>query len=252
MQRSMGPLTADEANRVLRKFRSLGLGSEEELQAVLRLVKVKRRVARGEDIATAGNLSKCFAVLLTGVACRYRMVESGRRQILTFQYPGDCCDFNRYVLSEPNDAVGALADCSIGLVLHEDLRRTTAQYPALGLAFQRGMLLEASIFRERLLNLNQRAALPRVAHLICEQMARLEVIGANSTIIPLTQVDLADAADLSVVHMNRTVQDLRELGILSRNSRAIEVTDRRRLVEIAKFDDRYLMPPVLTQWSRPA
>jgi hypothetical protein len=47
--------------------------------------------------------------------------------------------------------------------------------------------------------------------------------------------------------MNRTIQDLRQLGVLSKNSRAITVSRWDRLVEIAKSDRRYLdMPQVLT------
>jgi hypothetical protein len=40
--------------------------------------------------------------------------------------------------------------------------------------------------------------------------------------------------------MNRTIQDLRELGVLMKNSRPIMVSHWDRLVEIAKFDRRYL------------
>ena len=226
-----GPLAPDEANALVRKFKNLGMDSEEELQALLLRVKVKRRASRGEDIVKIGSSPGYSTVLLTGVACRYKMIESGRRQIFTFQYPGDFCDFHRYVLSELNDAVAAVTDCSIGVILHEDIGRITAQYPKLGLALWRDTLLEARIFRERLLNVGHRPALPRIAHLICEQMARLEAIGITSAVIPLTQVELADAAGLSVVHLNRMVQDLRELGILSKNNRTIEVMDRDRLVK---------------------
>jgi CRP-like cAMP-binding protein len=246
-----GPLAPDEANALVRKFKNLGMDGEEELQALLGRVKVKRRVSRGEDIVRIGSAPGYSTVLLTGVACRYKMIENGRRQIFTFQYPGDFCDFHRYVLSELNDAVAAVTDCSIGVILHEDIGRITAQYPKLGLALWRDTLLEARIFRERLLNVGHRPALPRIAHLICEQMARLEAIGTVGTVIPLTQVDLADAAGLSVVHMNRTVQDLRELGILSKNRRGIEVVHREGLVDIAKFDWRYLNIPQVPVTRQP-
>jgi hypothetical protein len=43
--------------------------------------------------------------------------------------------------------------------------------------------------------------------------------------------------------MNRTIQDLRQLGVLMKNSRAIAVAHRDRLAEIAKFDGRYLHMP---------
>jgi CRP-like cAMP-binding protein len=243
-----GPPGADLAGALVRKFRNLG---EEELQAFLALIKVKGRVSRGEDIVGFGSTPKHLTVLLAGLACRYKVIENGRRQIFTFQYPGDFCDFHRYVLPELDDAVGVLTDCSIGVILHEDIGRIAARYPKFGDALWRDAMLEASIFRERLMNMSHRPALARIAHLLCEQMVRLEAIGWESTIIPLTQVDLADAAGLSVVHMNRTIQDLRELGVLSKNSRAIEVVDRDRLMDIAKFDGRYLEPQVMSQWRFP-
>lgn len=83
--------------------------------------------------------------------------------------------------------MATLTDCSVGVIFHEDIGRVTARYPGLGLALWRGSMVEASIFRERLLNAGQRPALPRIAHLLCEQMVRLDAIG----------IDGADAASLS-------------------------------------------------------
>ena len=42
------------------------------------------------------------------------------------------------------------------------------------------------------------------------------------------------------MHVNRTIQDLRELGALSKNCHGIEVENKDRLVQIAKFDASYL------------
>jgi Crp-like helix-turn-helix protein len=60
---------------------------------------------------------------------------------------------------------------------------------------------------------------------------------------------LADAAGLSVVHITRIIHGLRTLGVLSPDSREIEVTDRERLLELANFDAHYLnMPEALSHW----
>lgn len=238
------------AGALARKFKNLGMDREEELQALLLLVRAKGRVKRGQDITKAGSSPGYSTVLLKGLACRYKLIESGRRQIFTFHYPGDFCDFDRYVLPEQDHAVAALTDCSIGVLLHEDIERVTALYPGLGLALWRSTMVEASIFQERLLNVSLRPALPRIAHLLCELMVRLDAIGIDGTLIPMTQVDLADAASLSPVHMNRTIQDLRKRGALSKNTHAIEVVHRRRLVEIGEFNGRYLNIPQL--WSSAA
>jgi CRP-like cAMP-binding protein len=237
---SVGALRRDGAEALIRRFKDLGVDREDELQALLTLIKAKRRVERGEDIVRVGSSLSCLTVLLTGLACRYRMIENGRRQIFTFQYPGDLCDFDRYILPEGEDAVAALTNCSVGIIAHEDIGKVTAKHPRLRLALWRAAMIEAGIFRERLLNVSQRPALPRIANLLAEQMVRLEAIGVSGAVIPMTQVDLADAASLSPVHMNRTVQDLRELGVLSKSTHAIEVVHRERLMDLGKFDGRYL------------
>src|SRR6185437_3529141 len=80
--------------------------------------------------------------------------------------------------------------------------------------------------------------------------ARREAIGIISPHVPITQIDVADAAGLSVVHVNRTIQALRSLNVLSKASHTIEVTDKERLARIAEFDGRYLnMPQVLSKWA---
>jgi len=63
-------------------------------------------------------------------------------------------------------------------------------------------------------------------------------------------VHVADAAGLSVVHVNRTIQTLRSRKILSKASHSIEVIDRKQLAQIGKFDGRYLnMSWLLSRWT---
>src|SRR5262245_17767965 len=238
---------------LIRKLRSLGsVESDAELDAVLDRIKVRAGANRGEDIIGPGNASRYFTVLLDGVACSYERLKDGNRQIFAFQYPGDFCDLSRHVLPESNNevAVAALTDCAIGIIEHRDLEQLIAQYPSLGLVLWRATMLEASIFRKWLLNIGRQPALQRVAHLLCEQLARREAVGINSATIPFTQMDLADAAGLSIVHVNRTVQELRRLGILSAKGPAIEVVNRAGLVSLANFDGQYLsLPQVLSHWQ---
>jgi CRP-like cAMP-binding protein len=236
---------------LLRKLRSLGVACDRELDAVLSRVKLRAGIRRGEDIVAPGRSPKNSTILLDGVACLYERLRDGDRQTYAFQYSGDFCDLHRHVLPDTTNevAVAAVTDCSVGIIEHKDLEQLIAQYPSLGLALWRASMLEASIFRKRLLNVGRQPALQRVAHLLCEQMARREAVGLNSATIPLTQMDLADAAGLSIVHVNRTFQELRRLSILSRG-RAIEVVDRERLAGLAGFDGNYLnMPQLLSHWQ---
>jgi CRP-like cAMP-binding protein len=230
----------------------LGGENSAELEAVLDCIKLRAGADRGEDIIAPGTKATHSTVLLDGIACSYERLQDGGRYIFAFQYAGDFCDLHQHVLPESNNevAVAALTSCSIGIIERRDLEHLIAQYPAVGLALWRATMLEASIFRKRLLNVGRQPALQRVAHLLCEQLARREAVGINSATIPLTQMDLADAAGLSIVHINRTLQELRKLGVLSKTCRTIEVVNRERLVRLAHFDGYYLnMPEVLSHWQ---
>lgn len=236
---------------LIRKLRSLGVERDAELEAVLKRVKVRGSSLRGEDIIAPGGSARHSTLLLEGVACLYERLPDGNRQIYAFQYSGDFCDLHRHVFPETNNdiAVAAVTDCSIGIIEHKDLEQLIAQFPSLGLALWRASMLEASIFRKRLLNVGRQPALQRVAHLLCEQLARREAVGLTSSTIPLSQMDLADAAGLSIVHVSRTFQELRRLNILSKEGRTIKVEDREQLVRLAGFDGNYLnMPQLLSNW----
>jgi CRP-like cAMP-binding protein len=234
------PVGPDVANGLIVKLRNLGLDSDEGIRAFLSLFKCTRALGRGDDIVRMGSSQKILTVMLSGVACRYRITDNGRRQIFAFQYSGDFCDYYRYVMPQRDDPVVALTDCLVGVIPHEDFDQIIERHPQISLAFWRNTVLEARIFEERVLKGTQRPAVERIANLLCEQIFRLEAVGIVDHVIPLTQIDLADAAGLSVVHVNRTIQDLRELGALSKNSRAIGVENKDRLVQIAKFDAGYL------------
>jgi CRP-like cAMP-binding protein len=225
---------------------------QDELDGLVQFLKPQPRVPAGADIIHAARSTGHSTLLLSGVACSYKRLEDGTRQIYSFQYPGDFCDLYRFVLPERDEAmaVQALTDCSIATISYTDIDRLLDRSPKLALALWRATMLEASVLRERLSNARRGSSLQRVANLLCEQLARREAIGITSSVVPITQVDVADAAALSIVHVNRTIQTLRSLNVLSKTSHAIEVVDRKQLARIARFDGRYLnMPRLVSNWG---
>ena len=239
------------AGLLIEKLRRLGVDHDTEFDAILDCIDVRKEISRGTDIVAAGSSPRYSTVLMEGVACSYERLEDGTRQILAFQYPGDFCDLHRHVLPEADSqvAVAAITNCSIGVIWHQDLERLVADYPLIALALWRTTMLEASMLRKRAL-IGRLPALQRVAHLLCEQLVRREEVGLNSATIPLLQMDLADALGLSFVHVNRMLQELRSLNILSQEGRTIKVVDRQRLVTIASFDGNYMNSPQLfSSWQ---
>ena len=229
------------------RLNALGITARADVDAFWKLVKVRDEIHRGQTIVGSTDLVKRFTVLLEGVACLSTRHEDGARQIHAFHYSGDFLGLHSFVFPQSAELseVEALTRCSIGTIDRDAMDRAVQRYPTLGRALWRAALTEVSTFRQRLL-VSRRPALQRVTYLLCEQLARLKT---DEGVIPLTQIDIADAAGLSVVHINRVFQELRQLGVLSKQ-RLIEVVNQERLQELAGFDAGYLDPgESLSRWD---
>jgi CRP-like cAMP-binding protein len=199
-----------------------------------------------DDLFKPGDPSPGLFLITAGVACRYSLLASGRRQITAFLLPGDLFGA-RVFLDVPFDH--HLRSISVLDVVH--LKRES--FASLGAAIaplrQRAWLAAAqqgAIAREWVLNIGQRTALERVAHLLCELFTRLRMGGlaiGNRCMLPLTQSDLADAVALTPVHFNRTLMDMSRRDWVRFRRGVLEMRNLRALAEIASFDPKYLDVP---------
>jgi DNA-binding transcriptional regulator LsrR (DeoR family) len=56
----------------------------------------------------------------------------------------------------------------------------------------------------------------------------------------MTQTDLADAAALSLVHVNRSLRELRKLGLMTISGNSLTIHDWEGIKQLAEFDPSYL------------
>ena len=232
------------------KLKSLGAQAE-DLDALLQAVKRRVSVPALGNVTREADAGGQVKVLLSGTTCSYKRTEDGARSILSFQHAGDFCDLHRYVLPDCQTMFGlqALTDCTVGVIGYRDMDELLSR-PMLASALWRASMLEAAAYRERLSRTGRGTALERVAHLLCEQLARREAVGLGALRLPFSQIDVADATGLSVVHVNRTIQTLRALNMLSKARHTIEVVDRKELKKVARFEDHYLrMPNLVSKWA---
>ena len=82
---------------LVRRLNSFSALSEPEIQTVRALFIGGRRVSAGDDIAREGEVSASVSVLLEGLACRFKTMPDGRRQIMGFLLPGDLVDLYGYI-----------------------------------------------------------------------------------------------------------------------------------------------------------
>ena len=107
----------------------------------------------------------------------------------------------------------------------------------------RDTLIDGAIFREWIVNTGRRSAVSRTAHLFCELFVRAQVIGLASKDecdLDLTQTPLADATGLSIVHLNRSLQELRRRNLIEYQRGHLTIKDWPGLTKIGDFDDAYL------------
>jgi CRP-like cAMP-binding protein len=202
-----------------------------------------RKFAPRVDIVREGERPKDVQLVVAGWACRYKQLEDGRRQVVSFFLPGDICDLNVFILREMDHSIGSITDVTIADLSREFFEGIGTEYPRIATALWWESLVDAAIQREWTLNLGQRTALERMAHLLCELFFRLRLAGltnADSCEFPLTQADLADASGLSKVHVNRTLQELRSANLIVLKGKTLVVPDLRRLMEAGLFNANYL------------
>jgi CRP-like cAMP-binding protein len=228
---------------LIRKLTSLHEISDEEQAAVLAALGPPIAVPRGTDIAADGSTPRHTTVMLSGTACRYKMMPRGNRHILTFQYPGDMTDLYSYVMKKLDHAVGALTLCTIAQIPHEKIAALCEKYPNLAYAFWRDTMIDAAISHSWALG-GGRKTDERVAHMLCEIVVRLEAVGLAQLDRPLpftaTQQDLADALGLSLVHTNKTMGGLMKKNLIGRTGTKLRILDWEGLKVVAHFDPAYL------------
>jgi CRP-like cAMP-binding protein len=228
---------------LLKKLTGLHDIPKEERAALLATLTPSRTVMRGQDIVTDGSAPKHTTVLLSGTACRYKMLRKGKRHIFAFEYPGDMIDLYSYVMNLVDHGIGALSDCEVSHIPHEKISELCVKYPNLGRAFWRDSMIDTSILHSWALGWS-RNTVERLANMLCEIFVRLEAVGLAEIGRPLdfnaTQRDLADALGFSLVHVNKTLKVLKTKGLIGRRGTKIEILDWKRLQKIGDFDAGYL------------
>jgi CRP-like cAMP-binding protein len=195
------------------------------------------------DIVTEGDLPRAAFVLAKGMACRYRSLPNGRRQIITFLIPGDLCDLHGFLLKRMDHSVATIVPTRLTAINYQSVNETLARHPRIAAALCWSALQDEAILRERIVTLGRRDARGRVAYLLCELVWRQMAIAASgdhAVRLPLTQRELADALGLTSIHINRVLQEFRRSNLITLEQRRLTLRDVDSLQAIAGFNQDYL------------
>ena len=239
LRASIPDLDANEV--VLRRLEALAPLSPADTERVLSLPLVRRASPVRTELCAVGEVAPRPRFLIQGWACRVRMMPDGRRQIFDLVLPGDLIGS----CLRPNQAAAA---AMVALTRVE----TASAAPLAAILTDAGSQVSATLVEactalerqgeflllDQITRLGRQTAYERTAHLLLEIWHRLSAVGLATSggfPLPLRQDTLADLLGLSVVHVNRTLQQMRRDRVIERRGGLAVILQPDRLRATADF-----------------
>lgn len=230
-------------NPLIRHLLSTTYISEDNVRLLLELPMFEQEVSKGHTFVEEGDCPSRCCFVLEGFAYRSRILVDGARQIVAFHVPGDLPDLQSLHLKRMDHSLTTLSPARLAFIPHEALRKLLRANPDLADALWRRTLIDAAILREWVTSIGRKLARARIAHILCELMVRtaaVEVGHEAQIALPVTQNELADALGLTIVSVNRHLQEFRREGLLELRHRTLTIYDWPKLRHIAEFNSDYL------------
>lgn len=228
--------------RKLEQFAALGPNDRRALDSIVATART-RDVGADQDLVRDGERPSECVLILEGFACRYKILPSGKRQIMSFHIPGDICDLHGLLLGSMDHSIGTLAPTKVASIPHAILRGLIDEYPKVAQALWQDTLVDSAVFREWMVGMGRRTAQQRIAHLLCELFVRFKTIGLasdGSLVMPVTQAELGDSLGLSTVHVNRVLQELRRDDLITLRGSQLVIENWEGLKRAGEFNAAYL------------
>jgi CRP-like cAMP-binding protein len=230
--------------KLVRKLASRNALDDDDRTAILALPYVTRTYEASSYLVREGEPPKRYcSFVISGFAFRQKLTVHGTRQIVSIHMAGDILDLQHLFLKCADQNVQALTRLETAELDREGLRALAIERPAVAEAMWVDALIDASIFREWVMNVGRRDARSRIAHLLCEFATRMDVMGLNNGgryELPMTQEQIGDATGLTSVHVNRTLKSLSADGLVHRDRRYLSFSDWESIRAVADFSALYL------------
>jgi CRP-like cAMP-binding protein len=228
---------------LVRRLRISSSISDDDVSEIEALPISVRQFPAEAPVVRDGERATDCCLIVEGFCARSKTIANGKRQILSLHIPGEIPDLMSLFLHVMDHDLSTLTPCTLGFINHDVVRRLHHRRPAVAEIFWRDTLIDAAMFREWIVNVGQRPAPARLAHVMVELRERLRLIGrvdGTNFDMPLTQEQIGEALGITAVHANRVIKQLRQEGIVELHRGRVKVLDEGKFLELADFDDRYL------------
>lgn len=233
----------ESAVPIARKLGAMTLLSDEELAFLEGLHSNSATITPETDFIEDGEAFKATFIVVSGWAIRYVLTPSGRRQILSYALPGDILGLHVNFRRTSSYSAAALTQLELAVVEPLRINEISQKYPVLAAGLSWCTAREFAILGDQTVRLGRLDASKRLIHLLLELWHRLRLVGETKEDwfeFPMTQNDLADTLGLSLVHINRQMQKLKKLGLITMDNGWLRLVNVPRLTEYAEFNPEHL------------
>lgn len=221
---------------------------EAEIEALVGRTEFRRA---GTSLAAEGAEMRRAYIVVSGWLLRTRLLSDGRRQVLGCYLAGDLVNFALH--ADPLIACDVECLTDVSLVDATPLRRHVAaadDNDRVCRAIRLSLALDEALALANVSRLARQSAYERLGLLFLDLHYRLGLVGladATSFPMPLTQQVLSDALGLSIVHVNRTLKQLRTDGLVERAHKRVILPDPDTL---ARAVDHAILPFAATRGGK--
>lgn len=197
-----------------------------------------------QDFLHEGSESDFVYTLFSGWAILYKTLPSGKRQIIRFALPGDLIGFQHNLKAPMHYSAQALTESVYCAFPRARMGEMLTQRPELATRLALMSARDSALCQQHLLGTGRKTAKERVAFLLLELYHRVrsladvmpDAIDGDAVEFPVAQEEIGDAVGLTTVHVNRTLRELRDEGLVACSHRRLCILDDERLSEIGQFD----------------
>lgn len=235
-------------NCPLRQYDLFDELDESEIAFMTRFKSGEMRVAPGTTILSEGSHAPQFYTVLSGMGLRYKLLENGNRQVVSFVFPGDTVGLQSSVTDASGHSFEAVTKMTLCVFTRDKIWTLFRSHPDRAFDLTWLAATEEHFLGEVVATLGQRSAIERIAWAILKIHDRLRAVGlgdGDGVPFPFRQGDLADALGLSLVHTNKTLKKLRTAGLADWDGSRLTVRDRAALADIAMERERTRRRPLL-------
>lgn len=179
-------------------------------------------------------------IILDGWCARMRLLPDGRRQIINLLLPGDSVNICAERWAGDDLSVVALTPviAADAQPIRTALKQNAGAHTGLAQACERATWCEQVYCLNGIVRLGQQNAYERLAHLMLEvqeRLAAVDLVTGNGFQLPVTQDVIANTLGLSLVHLSRTLRQMRGEGVIALRPGHVELLKPEVLAAAASF-----------------